>query len=396
MELVDTTAQGVQLHNSQVMVSPSILDSINTALQLGATALTVHADGDLKTDLGGWVDTTFTSDTIKGSPAPGCDVARTLAEGLRTNTTVRDLYVERHGLTAEELRPLAESLAYNETLVKLHLGQNKLSDAGCPLLAQTIRSPLSGVLALHLPRCCVGPQGAAALAGVLTEGSTLHELHLGHNRLGDDGAAVLARALHVNEVLRVLCLSSNSIGDRGATACAEALGSVNRTLLKLELQSNKIGSVGTRQLAWACSMNMVITTLKVQDNLEDQERMLQSLNPCDLPAGACSERAWRSPPIAASEAASTMRRQIAINQRDPASKISAAKLTRTSLRQAWAMAYHLVNSGKTSTVIDPAPEQPEQKLLLQLCDLPSDAFRVVIDFAVPVPHQYTPDRKSVV
>jgi len=113
MELVDTTAQGVQLHNSQVMVSPSILDSINTALQLGATALTVHADGDLKTDLGGWVDTTFTSDTIKGSPAPGCDVARTLAEGLRTNTTVRDLYVERHGLTAEELRPLAESLAYN-------------------------------------------------------------------------------------------------------------------------------------------------------------------------------------------------------------------------------------------------------------------------------------------
>ena len=72
---------------AQEMVCATQAVAIVEALSRGATRLTVHADGDVKTDLGGWEDDTdngeghrFTSSTIRSEPVSGSEVARVLGE----------------------------------------------------------------------------------------------------------------------------------------------------------------------------------------------------------------------------------------------------------------------------------------------------------------------------
>ncbi|CAF1357085.1 unnamed protein product, partial [Didymodactylos carnosus] len=65
--------------------------------------------------------------------------------------------------------------------------------------------------------------GGEALAKALKVNNTLTRLVLRNNQISDRGAEALAEALKVNNTLTRLVLGSNRIFDRGGEALAEAL-----------------------------------------------------------------------------------------------------------------------------------------------------------------------------
>ncbi|KAJ9527827.1 hypothetical protein QJQ45_000388 [Haematococcus lacustris] len=106
---------------------------------------------------------------------------------------------------------------------------------------------------LDLSDCGLGPQGAAALAGLLASPScALHSLRLaGNTRLGDSGAVLLACSLLPNTSLKLLDMAGCSIGPLGASCVAAALlqlpgspGGSSCCLEQLLLGQNSMGAGG--------------------------------------------------------------------------------------------------------------------------------------------------------
>lgn len=203
--------------------------------------------------------------------------------------------------------------------------------------------------------------------------TTLLELYLGHNRTGCTGASSLARSLVKNTTLSALGLGSNKIGDRGAKAIADVVSEHNRSMTKLELQSNCIGQEGMIALANAMLSNWTLTSFTAMDNLEDQECYQQ------LPR----RNIFRSPPMARTAHKSMIPAQLSVNN-DPqlcSTKADETLERRNRLRHGWLMHQRRPNPGGDSN---------EAELWRRLCDMPEDAFRLVVRHAVPVPQRLRP------
>lgn len=117
-----------------------------------------------------------------------------------------------------------------------------------------------------LSRCCLGDNGAAALASGLAGSSSVRELDVLHNEIGDDGAAALATALMRNENLTKLDLACNAIGDAGAAALGGALAH-NGSLLHLVLRGNRIRAAGAEALAGGLARNGSLRRLAIDGEI---------------------------------------------------------------------------------------------------------------------------------
>jgi uncharacterized protein (TIGR02996 family) len=109
-------------------------------------------------------------------------------------------------------RALAESPCF-ANVAELQLCRNPLGDEGGVELAAADWPRLAD---LHLSRCRLGPESAAALIGAPGLAG-LRGLDLAGNDLGDVGAAALALSPALGR-LRTLDLSDNAIGEDGAVA----------------------------------------------------------------------------------------------------------------------------------------------------------------------------------
>jgi len=391
MEFINTTGNNQLEVESQEMVTASVLISITETLKRGTTLMHIHADGDVKTDLGGWNDNVFTERTIRGIPASGEDIAACLGLELSQNNTLQELLLVRHGLTGTSVVPVATVLAFgNRSLESLHLGQNKLGDAGANIIAKMLVSNCS-LKVLHLNRCAIGHEGAAGLAKALKENQSLTELYLGMNRTMDKGARSLADALRRNASLLALGLGSNKIGNDGASEIADAIGYHNRSLMKLELQSNSIGELGMVALADAMLSNTSLTTFTCMDNLEDQERYDQPSSHLSLSPGVSHQRSiFRAPPLARTEHRRSIATQITVNMDRSKMLVKEAKNknSRNGLRFSWLSVYTLGHRHRVAAG-DPCActvKTSITKLYLdRLRAVPEDAFRLIVQHAVPVP-----------
>ncbi|KAJ9528137.1 hypothetical protein QJQ45_005767 [Haematococcus lacustris] len=132
-----------------------------------------------------------------------------------------------------------------------------LQPPALPPLALTALLPrptaLLHLTSLDLSDCGLGPQGAAALAGLLASPScALHSLRLaGNTRLGDSGAVLLACSLLPNTSLKLLDMAGCGIGPLGASCVAAALlqlpgspGGSTCCLEQLLLGQNSMGAGG--------------------------------------------------------------------------------------------------------------------------------------------------------
>jgi hypothetical protein len=223
---------------------------------------------------------------LEHDPLPNA-APKLLAHSLALNLHVVALYLEKTGLDAAALAPLAETLGMHSTLRELYLNSNNIGDEGAKLLAKHMLTDLSNLKRLsgqlqratwakgggegkhgkggasrgadsarpsltwlHMSSCGIGAEGAAHLARALKTNCTLSTLMLGKNNIGTGGAVAFADAMRFNSALEYAGLDENNIGAQGATALARALGA-NTGLRTLNLVGNDLGGEAEEDIAVA-------------------------------------------------------------------------------------------------------------------------------------------------
>ena len=166
-----------------------------------------------------------------------------LANALKTNSTGTLRYlsvVDTDGYLLNKTnkksadvftKELANALKTNNTLYKLHLDGNNISN-----------------------------YGMTHLGDALTFNKTLKRLDLSRNKIGDAGAQALAIALKSNKTLDTIDLSFNEIGDDGANALVKAL-KTNKTVKKLYLHGNNAEAWKNQKKKWTSYSNKSNQTL---------------------------------------------------------------------------------------------------------------------------------------
>jgi NLR family CARD domain-containing protein 3 len=130
------------------------------------------------------------------------------------NKQCRLLLLRRNRITPIGALILADALRNNNTLEELYLTHNQVSDKGVHALAEAL--------------------------GI--NNNTLKQLGLGWNSITDKGAEHLAEMLKTNTKLLRMGLFNNEIGDRGVRLLAKALESPYRSLEGLCLDENTLVS----------------------------------------------------------------------------------------------------------------------------------------------------------
>ena len=208
-------------------------------------------------------NTTLTELDVSGNKIGGAGAAA-LAEAIKTNSTVTRLYMSKNGIGDAGVAALAEAIKINSTATELYLSQNGIGEAGAAALAEAIKTNTT-VTVLHLSGNSIGDAGAAALAEAIETNSTVTNLDLSKNVIGDAGAAALAEAIKTNSIVTILNLSHNDIGENGAAALADA-NKTNSTLTRLNLSHNHVGDAGGTALAAAIKTNSTLRRLALSDN----------------------------------------------------------------------------------------------------------------------------------
>jgi Ran GTPase-activating protein (RanGAP) involved in mRNA processing and transport len=126
-------------------------------------------------------------------------------------------------------------LANNSKLQHLNLsGNTDFGDAGASAIAEGLKGN-EHLQELYLHLCTIGNEGVSQLAIALRANTSLTDLRLGGNHdIGDYAADYLAEALRKNTTLTQLTLSGSQITNKGAKKFAGML-SHNSTLLELGL-----------------------------------------------------------------------------------------------------------------------------------------------------------------
>jgi hypothetical protein len=168
-----------------------------------------------------------------------------LAQALRCNTTLRELYASGHDIGVEGATAVGASLAENATLLKLCLGHAEFGTAGLQALCDGGLNRNTALKMLDLEFKGLSSAGAAPIAGLLRAHPALSELLLSRNTLGDEGAALVCEGLRDCPSLTSLDLSFNSLGVTAAAAVGAAAGS----LASLNLSGNPLGEAGGAALA---------------------------------------------------------------------------------------------------------------------------------------------------
>ena len=215
--------------------------------------------------------------------------AAALAAAFKQNVSVQNLYLQYNRIgdagtaaladALKDARKIGEdggvsqetrggapmALKANASLQVLHLGNNKIGDAGVAALAAALKGDASVLRELILWGNRIGDTAVEALAAALKENGSLQGLYLGSNLISYRGADALAAALKENSSLQELGLWGNQIGDTGAKALAAALKE-NGSLQKLELGNNQIGVAGLEELTAALKENAALQKLGILNN----------------------------------------------------------------------------------------------------------------------------------
>jgi Ran GTPase-activating protein (RanGAP) involved in mRNA processing and transport len=163
----------------------------------------------------------------------------------RPGGTLRRLYLSGNGLGPEVAGALAELLRTNDTLEELYLGVNRLGDAGASIVLMQGLAMNGTLRRLSLASNGLGPATCAAITSALGQHPALIDLDLGYDRstaivgeranaIGDEGAELLAHWLSTDPPLRRLDVQHNGLTNLGAKQLCDA-AEMSEHLLVLEL-----------------------------------------------------------------------------------------------------------------------------------------------------------------
>jgi Ran GTPase-activating protein (RanGAP) involved in mRNA processing and transport len=197
----------------------------------------------------------------------GCEI---LFNALKTNQTLKNLYIDTNGLTVKSGRMIGLHFEHHDNhLETLYMSCNALGDAGTSEIAAGLKHD-KHLKRLGLASNCIGSDGVRALVDALIDHPSLEQLNLGYmkatillggldNVLGDEGAAEISRLIRLNHHLRSIDLTFNGISQRGLVQIKDALKE-NRTLTTLKvLQFGQVHNEITKE-----EINTMIESNKIE------------------------------------------------------------------------------------------------------------------------------------
>ena len=181
------------------------------------------------------------------------------AQASRATTQAKTLGLSSNKLTDAAMPPLVEAIEAGAMpeMNELFLDSNEfLCDPGLAALRPLLAGRLSGRLGAFSFGSQLTAEGARSLVALMADGhfAILTDLDLSGNRgLGDEGAAAIAGALSEGLLpkLKTLYLEGTGMGDAGAAALAEALGGAPE-LQQLIVGRNAFGEEAKDALKAAC------------------------------------------------------------------------------------------------------------------------------------------------
>jgi Ran GTPase-activating protein (RanGAP) involved in mRNA processing and transport len=161
----------------------------------------------------------------------GHDVAAvgSIAEGLRSNTTLQQLDLSLCRLGNQGISVLANALAIrNDSALELNLSCNDITPAGISALIDDSMGTMKTLTKLCLMGNPIGNEGATILADALgcSTMPNLKRLDLDWCNVDNDGFVALVSALEQNTSLQILNLQGHHYGERGCLALAESLPNI--------------------------------------------------------------------------------------------------------------------------------------------------------------------------
>jgi Ran GTPase-activating protein (RanGAP) involved in mRNA processing and transport len=161
----------------------------------------------------------------------GCNAAavRSIAEGVRSNTTLQQLDLGRCGLDDQGISVLTNALTIrNASLLELNLHNNYITSVGVRALVEDSMGAMKTLTKLCLSYNRIGNEGATTLADALRRNAIPNFKRLDLQLCGicDDGFAALMSALERNDSLQILDLKHHHFGERGYMALAKSLPNI--------------------------------------------------------------------------------------------------------------------------------------------------------------------------
>jgi Ran GTPase-activating protein (RanGAP) involved in mRNA processing and transport len=166
--------------------------------------------------------------------------ARSIIEGVRSNTTIQQLDLSGCGLDDQCISLLANALfTRNASITKLVLRFNVFTSVGVRALVDNNVEAVKTLTELCLSLNPVRSEGATILASALGRNAMpkLKHLDMSWCHIDDDGFVALVSALEQNHSLQILNLQGNDFGERGFMALAESLPSI-KGLQQIKLRAN--------------------------------------------------------------------------------------------------------------------------------------------------------------
>jgi Ran GTPase-activating protein (RanGAP) involved in mRNA processing and transport len=189
---------------------------------------------------------------------------RVIFNGLKSNSSVKTIYLGNNQIGDEAIELLAELMAVNQSIVNIDLGNNNISHKGIATLAESIKNSNS-LANINLEGNKIDDQSVLLLSESLLQNKSIITLNLGNNNIGLDGAEAIKEVLAVNQYITNLDLSDNHLGDQGVKLITEPL-LTNKSITNINLENNNIGVDGAEALADVIEYNNTVRILNLKGN----------------------------------------------------------------------------------------------------------------------------------
>ena len=194
-----------------------------------------------------------------------------ISEGLKNiHSNLKSLSLDVNKFGEDGAKHLAEGIQMNQSLTTLNISNCEIGPGGAHVIAQAINSsPKMTSLNLECNKIVRSPLSKPIVCFLL-KCESLKMLNIRCNNLGPEGTLAIAEGLQHNETLQELDISGTNCIGNSAIQIATSL-QANKSL------NNKIGTVGSEELASSLYQNVTLKCLKMDIGLLAVQKILNLL-----------------------------------------------------------------------------------------------------------------------